>query len=134
MRRVLMRFGGIFDIDKISERINDLEQMSAMPEFWQDKKRSTKLLKEKSALERRQNSFQQLIDNLEEAETLLELAEEEQVRQAQLEALASLGRPWVSLKLERQSTLYFLRVHELDSGKLHRDVKENQCIGIAPLR
>ena len=64
----------------------------------------------------------------------IELAEEEQVREAQLEALASLGRPWVSLKLERQSTLYFLRVHELDSGKLHRDVKENQCIGIAPLR
>ena len=64
----------------------------------------------------------------------IELAEEEQVREAQLEALASLGRPWVSLKLERESTLYFLRVHELDSGKLHRDVKENQCIGIAPLR
>ena len=64
----------------------------------------------------------------------IELAEEEQVREAQLEALASLGRPWVSLKLARQSTLYFLRVHELDSGKLHRDVKENQCIGIAPLR
>ena len=64
----------------------------------------------------------------------IELAEEEQVREAQLEALASLGRPWVSLKLERQSTLYFLRVHERDSGKLHHDVKENQCIGIAPLR
>ena len=64
----------------------------------------------------------------------IELAEEEQVREAQLEALASLGRPWVSLKLERQSTLYFLRVHELDSGKLTRDIKENQCIGIAPLR
>ena len=64
----------------------------------------------------------------------IELAEEEQVREAQLEALASLGRPWVSLKLERQSILYFLRVHELDSGKLRRDVKENQCIGIAPLR
>ena len=64
----------------------------------------------------------------------IELAEEEQVREAQLEALASLGRPWVPLKLERQSTLYFLRVHQRDSGKLHHDVKENQCIGIAPLR
>ena len=64
----------------------------------------------------------------------IELAEEEQVREAQLEALVLLDRPWEHLKLERQSTLYFLRVHELDSGKLHRDVKENQCIGIAPLR
>ena len=64
----------------------------------------------------------------------IELAEEEQVLKAQLEELASLGRPLEYLKLERQSTLYFLWVHERDSGKLHHDVKENQCIGIAPLR
>ena len=64
----------------------------------------------------------------------IELAEEEQVREAQLEELASLGRPWEYLTLERQSIVYFLRVHERDSGKLHHDVKENQCIGIAPLR
>ena len=62
----------------------------------------------------------------------IELAEEEQVREAQLEALASLGRPWVSLKLERQSTLYFLRFHEADSEKV-LDIKENRCVGIAPL-
>ena len=64
----------------------------------------------------------------------IELAEERQVREAQLEELASLGRPWEYLTLERQSIVYFLRVHERDSGKLHHDVKENQCIGIAPLR
>ena len=40
----------------------------------------------------------------------IELAEEEQVREAQLGELASLGRPWEYLRLERQSTLYFLRV------------------------
>ena len=64
----------------------------------------------------------------------IELAEEELVREALLEELASLGRPWKYLTLERQSTLYFLRVHEHDTGKLDHDVKENQCIGIAPLR
>ena len=64
----------------------------------------------------------------------IELAEERQVREAQLEELASLGRPWEYLTLERQSIVYFLRVHERDSGKLHHDIKENQCIGIAPLR
>ena len=61
----------------------------------------------------------------------IELAEEAQVREAQLEALVSLGRPWEYFNLERQSTLYFLRVHESDSGILP-DIKENQCIGIAP--
>ena len=61
----------------------------------------------------------------------IELAEEEEVRGSQLEELASLGRPWEYLKLERQSTLYFLRVGEHDSGKLSH-IKENRCIGIAP--
>ena len=62
----------------------------------------------------------------------IELAEEEQVREAQLGELASLGRPWEYLRLERQSTLYFLRVPERDRGKLSH-MNENRCIGIAPL-
>ena len=62
----------------------------------------------------------------------IDLAEEEQGRESQLEALASLGRPTEYLKLERQSTLYFLRVHERNSRKLSH-IKENRCIGIAPV-
>lgn len=62
----------------------------------------------------------------------IEFAEEEQARESQLEDLASLGRPWEYLRLERQSTLYFLKVPERDRGKLSH-MNENRCIGIAPL-
>ena len=54
-----------------------MEFLSADPDFWSDQKRSTKLLREKSSLERDRNSFLELVDGLEEADTLLELAEEE---------------------------------------------------------
>ena len=63
----------------------------------------------------------------------VEFAEEEQARESQLEDLASLGRPWEYLRLERQSTLYFLRVPERDRGKLSH-MNQNRCIGIAPLQ
>ena len=72
------------------------------------------------------------VPSKEGAKIHIELAEEEQVREAQLEALVSLDRPWKYLELERQSTLYFLRVHEVDSVKVF-DIKENRCVGIAPL-
>ena len=72
------------------------------------------------------------VPSKEGAKIHIELAEKEQVREAQLEALVSLDRPWKYLELERQSTLYFLRVHEVDSGKV-LDIKENRCVGIAPL-
>ena len=72
------------------------------------------------------------VPNKEGAKIHIELAEEEQVREAQLEALVSLDRPWKYLELERQSTLYFLRFHEADSEKV-LDIKENRCVGIAPL-
>ena len=62
----------------------------------------------------------------------IEFAEEDQARESQLEDLASLGRPWEYLRLERQSTLYFLKVPERDRGKLSH-MNENRCIGIAPL-
>lgn len=70
-------FGGIFDIGNISERVKELEFLSADPEFWNDQSRSKTLLKEKSSLERRVNSFQELVALYEDVETLCEMAGEE---------------------------------------------------------
>jgi peptide chain release factor 2 len=67
-------------------RIEELEQMSSDPDFWNDSKRSTVLLKEKSALERAYSSFRALVDGYEEGETLLELAEEETDKELMCEA------------------------------------------------
>jgi peptide chain release factor 2 len=73
----LMFFGGIFDLDRLNERIKELEFLSADPKFWDDQKRSTTLLREKSDLERSRDTFLELISIVEDADTLLELGEEE---------------------------------------------------------
>ena len=72
-----MRFGGIFDVDALNERITELEEMSAFPDFWSDQKRSTALMREKASHERRVASYTDLREVLEEAETLLEMGQEE---------------------------------------------------------
>lgn len=73
----MKHFGGIFDIGNISERVKELEFLSGDPDFWNNQTRSKKLLKEKAGLERRVNSFKELIEIYEDAETLCEMAEEE---------------------------------------------------------
>jgi peptide chain release factor 2 len=80
-------FGGIFDLVKLNERIKELEFLSADPDFWNNQKRSTKLLKEKSELERNRQGFLELEEGLEEANTLLELAEEENDGELLIEAV-----------------------------------------------
>ena len=62
----------------------------------------------------------------------IEVAKESQVRDSQYNELAFLGRRLEHLEVVRQSTLYFLTVHEGHRGKLSH-IKEKRCIGIAPL-
>ena len=85
-----MRFGGIFDVDALSKRITELEEMSAMSGFWDDQKKSTALMREKASMERKVSSYTDLCDALEEAETLLEMGEEEEDEETLAEALATL--------------------------------------------
>jgi peptide chain release factor 2 len=70
-------FGGIFDLDAKRERIEELERVSADPAFWEDQERAKTILREKSGLERDVRFFQEMHSTIEDAEVLLELAEEE---------------------------------------------------------
>ena len=60
--------------------------MSTDPTFWDNPSRAQKVLKEKSSLERRVDSFLQLESTLEDIETLIEMAEEEQDHELRQEA------------------------------------------------
>ena len=62
----------------------------------------------------------------------IEVPKEKRARDLQFDALAYLGRPLEYVEVERQATLYFLRIHESHHGKLTH-IKEKRCIGIAPL-
>jgi len=85
-----MCFGGIFDVDSLSQRVTELEEMSAMPGFWEDQKKSTAMMREKASMERKISSYTDLRDALEEAETLLEMGEEEGDEETLAEALSTL--------------------------------------------
>ena len=60
----------------MQERIQELDSMSAFPEFWADQERSTKILREKAGLEKSCADMDSLVEGLEEAEVLYELSEE----------------------------------------------------------
>ncbi len=71
------RSGGIFDVDGKLEQIADLDRQAAIPEFWNDAKRAREILKKKTQMEKGVRLFQESWGRLEDAETYLELADEE---------------------------------------------------------
>ncbi len=71
-----MRSGGIFDVVGKLERIADLDRQASIPEFWNDAPRARETLKQKTILEKGVRIFDESLRDLEDAETLLELADE----------------------------------------------------------
>lgn len=74
---VWTRFGGIFDVAGLKQRIIELDDQAGDPGFWNDQERARKLLAEKASMERRVRDFEVLEGALDDASTLLELGDEE---------------------------------------------------------
>ena len=70
-------YGGLFDQDKVTERLQDLTIKSENPDFWSDQKNAKAVLSEKSLLEKRLSSYGSICEQFEDANTLLNMAEEE---------------------------------------------------------
>lgn len=68
-------FGGHFDIENKSQRLEEIAQMEALEGFWQDTDNAAKIQKEKSILDEVVSSFQNVQDLMDEIEILLEYAE-----------------------------------------------------------
>ena len=71
------RSGGTFDVDGKKLRLTEIEEISNDPAFWNDQARSQVVLKERAHLERTIKLFEVLEEGLTDAETLMELADEE---------------------------------------------------------
>jgi peptide chain release factor 2 len=70
--------GGVFDLAALRARLEALEVESARPDLWDDRENAQRVNREKNAVEHEVALYDALDRNLEEAETLLELAREEQ--------------------------------------------------------
>ena len=69
--------GGIFEKNKIENKIKKFDQEVVNENFWKDKTTAQKILKEKKFLENIIQSFDSTTNELENLEQLLNLAEEE---------------------------------------------------------
>src|SRR5438874_10397570 len=83
--------GGVFDVDRKKSRIALIERDAGQPNFWDDNAKAQGLLKEKSTLEATVASFEKAQRGLDDAKTLLELADEAKDEASRAEAVGSLG-------------------------------------------
>lgn len=73
-----MKWGLLFDIPRLSNEIEELEQKAAEPGFWDDMDKSQKVLQRTKALKTKVERFQKLMSDWEDLRTLNELGMEEQ--------------------------------------------------------
>ena len=66
--------GGIFEKNKINEKIKTFDEEISKENFWKDKLTAQKILKEKKFLENIFDDFIKIVNELENFEQLLELA------------------------------------------------------------
>jgi peptide chain release factor 2 len=68
--------GGVFDVEGQRRRVEELARETGRPDLWEDRERAEQLLREKRRIEREVALFDTVAGQLEDAEVLLELAEE----------------------------------------------------------
>ena len=65
----------IFDIPALNAKIQDLEQVASVPEFWEDQEEAQKTLQELGGVKDRLSQYHQWQAGLEDAKAVLELLE-----------------------------------------------------------
>jgi len=73
-----MKWGLLFDLAKIKNEIEELEQKCAEPGFWDDIEKSQKILQKVKSLKDKVETFEKMRNQLEDIETLNELGMEEE--------------------------------------------------------
>lgn len=71
-----MKFGGVFDSEAVKKRIAEKEQVTGLPNFWDDPKKAEQVLSEIKKLKNRIEPWEALIANIEDLQALYELTHE----------------------------------------------------------
>ena len=79
--------GGVFDLAGLNARFEELENEMARPDLWDDREKAERVSKEKSSLESELNLHARLASSLDDADVLLELADEADDDDTRREAL-----------------------------------------------
>jgi peptide chain release factor 2 len=96
--------GGGFDVDGKQKRVEELNRVTAQPDFWNDADKAQTILKEQSALKNVLDSWQKHRADLEEARFFLEVAKDEKSDEALSEAASkveSVGKEMAQTELSQ---------------------------------
>ncbi|MFB3061217.1 MAG: peptide chain release factor 2 [Candidatus Binatia bacterium] len=83
--------GGVFDLDTKEKRLQEINQISSRPDFWNDSDKAQTLLKEQGGLKETLKCWQRNRTHLDEAHIYLELAAVEESEEALEEAVAKVA-------------------------------------------
>jgi peptide chain release factor 2 len=87
----LKSFGGVFDLAGLRARRDDLERAMARPDLWDDRERAERISREKNWLEREIDFYDELAGTLDDAEVLLDLADEADDEETRVEVVEKLA-------------------------------------------
>ena len=77
----------VFDTASINARLSELNAKTEEPDFWNDQAKAQSVLKEKSSLEKKLNSYDDLKESFEDLKLTIELAEAEEDEELAGEAI-----------------------------------------------
>ena len=105
-------YGGIFDSEKAEDKILELDSEIAKENFWKDKNRSQRIIKQKNSIENILNFFKETQKNLDNLRDLFKLALEENDNET------------ISDCTKKISHIYNLKIENLlKVGELEKHVK-----------
>ena len=90
-------FGGIFDLAHKQERLDEIEELTSQPEFWNDTRKAAEVQKEKNSLKSVVDEINLLDEKLSEVEVTMELAAEGDAEELLCEAKSHLDKVEESL-------------------------------------
>ena len=83
--------GGVFDLDGKKKRLEELNQVTSKPDFWNDGEKAQAIFKEQAPLKQVLDSWEKYRSGLEEARFFLDVAKDEKSDEALTEAAAKVA-------------------------------------------
>ncbi|MCJ7855905.1 peptide chain release factor 2 [Lachnospiraceae bacterium NSJ-143] len=74
----LEEMGNLLDIANSKEKVRELEEVAADPDFWNDMEKSKKILKQTAALKAKVEGYEDLVGKFDDINTLIEMGNEEE--------------------------------------------------------
>lgn len=101
-----MKFGGVFDVATVEAKIAEKEELSGQSGFWDEPSKAEKVMTEIKNLKNRIEPWKDLIQQVEDAQTLYDLAEESEDSSLESEIASEFEK--IKQEFERLSILNLL--------------------------